>query len=226
MPAPVRACAMFPEIEFWDDLESRSPADHMAIDEAMLALAKRPLLRAYRWAQPAVSFGYAQRLRDVSAWAPGLPAVRRWTGGGMVFHGRDLTLGLAIPTGFGAERKTSGSLYDEIHGAIRSAMESITPEIRLAGSADIRPGPQCFTSPAAGDLLAGAEKLCGGALRRTRSGVIYQGSIQWARLPDPAIIANAMGDHVVGCGTTRAIAETASELSWKKYSTRAWNELR
>jgi len=217
---------MFAEIEFWEDGESRPPPDQMAVDEALFTLATRPILRTYRWDAPAVSFGYGQRLGDIREWAPGLPSVRRWTGGGLVFHDRDLTLALAIPAGLGFENKSSLVIYEEIHRSIVAAMELVTHGIRLAGAADCRPGPQCFNSPAAGDVLAAGEKLCGGALRRTKAGLIYQGSIQCNILPAPADVARAMAATVKPCQSTQKFTQLAEQLSREKYSTPAWSELR
>src|ERR1700689_396612 len=79
-----------PELSFFDDAEPHSAALNMAIDEALLAIISRPVLRIYRWSRAAVSFGCFERWLPVQAAHPAREPVRRWTGGGIVLHGDDL----------------------------------------------------------------------------------------------------------------------------------------
>ena len=71
---------LFDVIDLFDDETARSGAEQMALDEALLEIAQRPLLRVYRWAEPTVSFGYSLPLASVRDRFPALPCVRRWTG--------------------------------------------------------------------------------------------------------------------------------------------------
>ena len=83
---------------FWNDTP-HSPAWNMAADEALLQNAPAtgtPLLRCYAWDRPAVSIGYVQRL---DAAPEGFAAVRRPTGGGIVYHDYDFTFSVAFPMG-------------------------------------------------------------------------------------------------------------------------------
>ena len=74
-----------------------SAAMNMAIDEALLENATVPSIRFYRWHFPALSFGYFGRLSDVAGHVSARDLVRRWTGGGIVLHGDDLTYSIMIP---------------------------------------------------------------------------------------------------------------------------------
>ena len=69
----------------------------MAIDEALLEAVTIPSIRFYRWNSPALSFGYFGKFSDVAEYATERDLVRRWTGGGIVFHGDDLTYSIVIP---------------------------------------------------------------------------------------------------------------------------------
>jgi lipoate-protein ligase A len=82
---------LFDAINLFPDETERSGPEQMALDEALLEYAERPMLRSYRWAGQAVSFGYSQSLAAVRERIPPLPSVRRWTGGGIVEHGGDWT---------------------------------------------------------------------------------------------------------------------------------------
>ena len=70
---------------------------NMAIDEALLESATIPTIRFYRWNSPALSFGYFGTFSDVAIYAAERDLVRRWTGGGIVLHGDDLTYSIIIP---------------------------------------------------------------------------------------------------------------------------------
>ena len=82
---------IFDELTEVADPEPHDAALNMALDEVLLRRAAGPLLRVYRWARPAVSFGYFGKVADAEAAWPGREMVRRWTGGGIVPHGADVT---------------------------------------------------------------------------------------------------------------------------------------
>src|SRR5277367_1833538 len=73
--------------------QAGSPARNMAIDEALLREVREPVLRIYEWNVPAVSLGYFQP----AALAGDRPFIRRYTGGGLVDHARDVTYTLVVP---------------------------------------------------------------------------------------------------------------------------------
>jgi lipoate-protein ligase A len=88
---------LFGALNVYHDIASRSAALNMAIDEALLEHASLPSIRFYKWDHPALSFGYFGGFADVANYAPERDLVRRWTGGGIVFHGDDLTYSIVIP---------------------------------------------------------------------------------------------------------------------------------
>lgn len=215
---------MISGLQIWEDREARPPAGQMGMDEALLLLAQGPVVRFYRWAAPAVTFGYAQRYADVRAIAGARPAIRRWTGGGMVFHGEDLTMALAVPASHELCRLQTGRVYRRIHEALLKAVEMELPGARLAGLGDCLPGPACFESPALNDILHDGRKICGGALRRGRIGLLYQGSLQGK------FSAKALG-HAL-CASSEiftpdeAVLVLCERLSRERYAADGWNRMR
>src|SRR5438045_6612653 len=83
--------SLFISLDVYHDIASRSAAVNMAIDEALLECATAPSIRFYKWDHPALSFGYFGKFTDVANHSTERDLVRRWTGGGLVFNGTDLT---------------------------------------------------------------------------------------------------------------------------------------
>lgn len=212
-------------LQLWEDSSPRTPAGQMACDEALLNVCEMPVLRVYRWAAPAVTFGYAQRLAEVDPLARNRPLMRRWSGGGMVFHGDDVTLALAIPASTSAATGGSRDIYSAIHEALLPAIGRTLPDARLVLPEECRCGPVCFESPVAFDIISGTSKICGGALRRSKSGILYQGSLH---LPgaDPAEIANSLAAGVSRFENAAALEPAIASLVANKYETPAWLEMR
>src|SRR5207237_8574492 len=109
-------------LHVYHDDGGHSGAMSMALDEALLEHATVPSIRFYQWNSPALSFGYFGKFADVAAHAPVRDLVRRWTGGGIVFHGDDLTYSIVIPANDPAFREPSMLIYEKIHCALRSAL--------------------------------------------------------------------------------------------------------
>jgi len=215
----------FTEILLWNDEVPRTPAAHMACDEAVLSLAGGPILRTYRWSAPAATFGYSQRLGAVLALAGEQPVMRRWTGGGVVFHGEDLTVALAIPKGEPLAGWNSVEMYRALHEALLPAIRTAALGARLVTPEECRCGAVCFESPVSHDVVEGTRKLLGGAMRRSRAGVLYQGSLQGAA-PDPGELARALAESVRDFSPLGAVEDKAADLERERYGTEAWRNLR
>jgi lipoate-protein ligase A len=215
----------FARILVWEDAVPRSPAEQMAWDEALLLTAREPVLRTYRWAAPAMTFGYSQRLAEVEDLAVGRPIMRRWTGGGMVFHGTDLTLALAIPSKEPFAQMTASKIYESLHRALLPAVQSLLPAARMATLEECRCGAVCFESPVAFDIVEGTRKILGGAMRRSRSGILYQGSLHLPDL-DPSLLASSLANDLQEFSEIPAVDCAAKILERERYSTASWRNLR
>src|SRR5258708_8551709 len=88
---------IFAELEVCKDAATRSAEMNMAIDEALFETVRLPSIRFYRWNSPALSFGYFGKFADVADYAGERDLVRRWTGGGIVFHRDDFTYFIYFP---------------------------------------------------------------------------------------------------------------------------------
>ena len=170
---------IFAKLEICRDATPRAAAVNMAIDEALLETAKVPSIRFYRWNSPALSFGYFGKFADVANYAPRRDLVRRWTGGGIVFHGDDLTYSIVIPANDPAFSESSMLIYEKIHCALCSALLANGERAELApvagvvdaGAAIIDHGYSCFANPVRADVMVNGRKVAGAAQRRTRAGL-------------------------------------------------------
>src|SRR5205807_3258323 len=120
----------------YQDFTPRSAAMNMAIDEALLETATIPSIRFYRWHSPALSFGYFGRFADVAPYAAECDLVRRCTGGGIVFHGNDLTYSIIIPAASEFSSASSKSIYAVIHAALCDAVNIDGQRAELAPAAE------------------------------------------------------------------------------------------
>src|SRR4029453_889337 len=114
--------SIFAALNVYHDFAPRSAAMNMAIDQALLESAAAPSIRFYRWQSPALSFGYFGRFADVADYATDRDLVRRWTGGGIVFHGDDLTYSIIIPARDAMFAESSAFIYAAIHSALRDVL--------------------------------------------------------------------------------------------------------
>jgi lipoate-protein ligase A len=78
----------------------------------------------------------------------------------------------------------------------------------------------------AGDVVTGSRKLAGGAQRRSRTGVLHQGSIA-ARVPAARLVAGFQQEfslEFIPYQLTLSEQELAAQLAREKYSGAGWNE--
>src|SRR5947207_1187336 len=158
----------------------------MAIDETLLEFASqssRPILRFYGWNEPAASLGYSQRYAEVARLTPLRPLVRRPTGGGLVPHDADWTYSLLFPPSAPWYSLRATESYQRVHAWVQAAFERIKVSTELAASSRKETHGQCFIGAEQFDVIWNNRKIAGGAQRRTRHGLLIQGSIQ----PPPGI---------------------------------------
>jgi lipoate-protein ligase A len=215
---------MLSELLVHDDLEPRSAALNMAVDEALLASASLPILRFYRWKEPSLSFGYFGRYVEVAAQSGRREIVRRWTGGGVVPHGDDLTYSIIIPKANLFFLRSSVEIYATLHEAIRLALEANKIAATLANEAGQKISEDCFANPVRADVLSAGRKIAGAAHRRSRAGLLHQGSIQRSDLPARfrEDFAGILCQRFERKALAPATLDRAAEIAESKYGTSEW----
>ena len=220
---------LFATLHVYNDTASRSAALNMAIDEALFETAETPSIRFYEWDHPALSFGYFGKFADVEAYAGERDMVRRWTGGGIVLHGEDLTYSIVIPVSALAFAESSLSIYEKMHAAIRNTLAGSGQFVELASTSTLNIqrstlNAQCFTNPVRADVLLNGRKVAGAAQRRTRRGLLQQGSIQDVDLSTE--FANQFASELCSKCHHKTLDERliarAYEIADQKYAASAW----
>src|SRR5262249_16617431 len=188
-----------------------------------------PSIRFYYWQCPALSFGYFGKFAHVVSYAGERDLVRRWTGGGIVLHGDDLTYSIVIPASDPAFRESSMTIYERIHRALANA---IGARAKLAGSARCAdrtpqrgvPTNNCFANPVRADVMVDGRKIAGAAQRRAGRGLMQQGSIQGISIHTDLAekFVEALSADSSEFKINEKILKRARELAQQKYGTDSW----
>ena len=226
---------LFASLNVYRDIASRSAALNMAVDEALLETAEIPTIRFYTWDHPALSFGYFGKFADVENHASQRDLARRWTGGGIVFHGDDLTYSIVIPATEPVFSESSRSIYERIHNALRDALVSEGRDAVVAAVADRGSGVSdadynghCFANPVRADVLSNGRKVAGAAQRRTRRGLLQQGSIQGIQPANKFAdqFANELCSECYHKTLDERLIARAREIADEKYGAASWLQRR
>jgi lipoyl(octanoyl) transferase len=226
--------------ENWHLLQS-GPCSYdynMALDEALMECAPElgaPVLRFYGWKEPAASFGYSQKFSDIEKATMLRPLVRRPTGGGLVPHDADWTYSLAFPPSHYWYHLKAIDSYERVHQWIVDAFARMkVPTTLSPGTPKALPG-QCFIGSEKFDVLWFGKKIAGAAQRRSKRGLLIQGSIQpppisLARMDWQTAICQSAVEKFQVCWqelqVQGTLADTTEHLRAAKYSQQSFNTSR
>ncbi len=171
----------------------------MSMDAALLQLAaerERSVVRIYQWSEPTVTLGYFQGSeQSLESPFPGLPVVRRLSGGGAILHDQEITYSLVLPASHPA-RQDPSAVYQTVHRAIirllsdsgvpcqlRSEFDAMNSSATVADTVITDTGTPaepflCFLRKNANDIVhASGNKIVGSAQRRRKGVTLQHGSI-------------------------------------------------
>ena len=192
---------------------------NMGLDEAILTHVSDsrspPTLRLYGWSPPAVSIGYFQGMReevDVDAcFKEGIDVVRRITGGGAVYHDKELTYSFIAP-----EDAVPNDILESYRFICAGLIQGFQ---ELDVTAEFAP---------LNDIVSGGKKISGNAQTRRMGCVLQHGTVlldvdvermfRYLRVPSEKMRDKAVKDvksrvtslrHVTGKEVTYAKAAQA-----------------
>jgi lipoate-protein ligase A len=227
-------------------------AENMATD--FLLLQRYPgeaaaRFRHYAWRSPSFTFGYSQKVEFVRGQLPAgqsFDLCRRPTGGGVVDHREDWTYCVVIPRGHALEEARASLSYRAIHEALAASLRragvpaAVKPTAdEPAADAPAGPAGVCFERAEIFDVVHSVTgvKIAGGAQKRNKRGLLFQGSLWRPAAPEGDLDGGAFADDFIA-GLAGALGAEASPVPWpelaegeleglvERYSSPEWNEFR
>jgi lipoate-protein ligase A len=184
--------------------------------------------RHYEWRSPAFTFGYSQKISFVRGQLPAggtFDLCRRPTGGGIVDHRDDWTYCLVIPRGHPLEEARASQSYRAIHEALAGALKEAGVPVAVKPVAEAvaagepgGPAGVCFERAEIFDVIHSATgaKIAGGAQKRNKRGLLFQGSI-WKPAAGGSVGWDRFGEDFVARLAATLGAEEA-QTPWPEFN--------
>lgn len=176
---------------------NEDPYMNMAIDEVLATECAHnsngfQTMRFYTWKFPSCSIGYFQKIENVldTLKENAIPIVRRPTGGGIVFHGNDITFSIIKKRVPDKNSEDMVSFYKLIGKSIMTGLKKLgisckfhlpkeNPYYSKHYKTDLKKQTTlhsvCSVTPAKYDILINGSKVAGYAARRSRDILLCQG---------------------------------------------------
>lgn len=190
----------------------------MRIDKALFedfTVSNMPTFRVYTW-EDSFTYGVSQKIEDLQSdenlQSFGENHAKRMTGGGILFHGNDISYSLVIPTIYVKNLSVKES-YEVICSFLLEFYKALglhpvyakdKDDIQLSQSAYCQAGFEPY------DILVEGKKVGGNAQRRSREMIFQHGSISIDNS------SYSMGHSLEDLGITISIEE-AKELLVKSF---------
>ena len=156
---------------------------NMSIDDALLSSFKendKPILRVYDWTK-SLTVGISQDILNYNTLYNEYKSdcAKRITGGGVLFHGHDLSYSLIIPCYLLGELNIKKS-YEKICSFILTFYKNLGLDAKFAKDDEnvkLSKSEYCQVGFEAYDILINGKKIGGNAQRRTKKAIFQHGSI-------------------------------------------------
>jgi len=170
-----------------------SPAENMAIDEAILTCHSEglvpPTVRFYGWNPATLSIGYFQKADEevnfTALESHGLGFVRRPTGGRAVLHDAELTYSIIVSEDYPNMPRTVNEAYRVLSEGLVHGFRKLGLQAEMVNLSDeedklknVATGSAaCFDSPSWYELVVEGRKIAGSAQVRQKGVILQHGSI-------------------------------------------------
>jgi lipoate-protein ligase A len=163
----------------------QSAKENMSIDKELFkefTSSQKPVFRVYAW-EESFTYGVSQKIDTLTNFddlqSYGDNHAQRMTGGGILFHGNDISYSLIIPTAYVTQLSVKES-YELICSFLMNFYKSLglspsyakdISSIELSKSAYCQQGYEPY------DILIDGKKIGGNAQRRTKEAIFQHGSV-------------------------------------------------
>ncbi len=177
-----------------------SARDNMAEDEALIKNFKEgdsAIIRFYTWNKDSLSIGISQNFDNYDFIKnPNKNAAKRITGGGVLFHGHDVSYSIIIPTKILKNLSIKKS-YETICKFILNFYKELGLDAHYAkddNNIKLSKSEFCQVGFEAYDIIANCKKIGGNAQRRTKKAIFQHGSIPVYKTKDSKLFGNSLED--------------------------------
>ncbi|MFB6346508.1 MAG: hypothetical protein ABEK50_12180 [bacterium] len=193
-----------------------NPALNMAADWQLLKSTNKPTIRFYRWDQPVISIGYRQQTDPPQAileLAEEYPIVVRPTGGGYLYHHRDLSYSILLPE---THPLTDQSIL-ESYGVIRTIFGRSLQQLNLLDEQETgtgtAPSDNCLESAAGHEPVKDGAKWMAASQLRHRGRLLQHGSLFWKDPDWPDELASNEPSHLRDPTTDITLKQVREKLT-------------
>lgn len=177
--------------------DKNNAKENMSIDDALLSsfeLGDNAIFRLYTWTK-SFTIGVSQDFSNYTICEEYDDYAKRITGGGVLFHGHDLSYSLVIPSSYlqGLNIKES---YESICTFILNFYKDLGLDAKYAKddeNVQLSKSEYCQVGFEAYDILVNGKKIGGNAQRRTKKAIFQHGSIPIKSLDDSKNIDQKIG---------------------------------
>lgn len=171
------------------DTGKNTALKNMEIDRNLLDSVfsfKKPILHFYEWANPSVTYGHFIKHESYLKPKEGVDFAVRPTGGGVLFHVADFAFSLLIPAHYPAFSLNTLDNYALVNEWVIEVLKKCvkgTPYLMKENQKDSCCN-FCMGKATIYDVMLEGKKVGGAAQRRTKMGLLHQGTLSLAMPPE------------------------------------------
>ncbi|MBM3197273.1 MAG: hypothetical protein FJZ61_04765 [Chlamydiae bacterium] len=156
-----------------------SAQENMDQDGALLFKESGVFLEFHRWLKPSFTHGFFVKPEEEFVFSDEIDVARRATGGGIIYHGKDLSFALCFPDTHPFAHEDTMRVYDTLNRLMEQAILEVHSCAIGTESEETFSfkEPFCMAKATKFDLTVGQKKVLGSAIRRKNGRILYHCSL-------------------------------------------------
>lgn len=157
----------------------QSAQENMQMDAALLEKSEGAFLHFHQWVKPSFTFGYFVQPDEEFFFSETIDIARRITGGGILYHGKDLSFVLCCPETHRLADLDTNVVYEKLNRLMMNAILDVHPcDVKSEPSKEFSfKEPFCMSRATQFDLTVNQKKVLGCAIRKKNKRILYHCSI-------------------------------------------------